>query len=108
MTQSGHHLGLGSNSIPARAYGMLGPSMRIKLGGLEGTHTQESAFGLVGIHGYPHNIARARLFDSDCAAYGTAASAGGHCRHDCARSHWSHNRVWRHATAADRRLYSGY
>jgi hypothetical protein len=25
MTQSGHHLGLGSNSIPVRAYGMLGP-----------------------------------------------------------------------------------
>ena len=27
---------------------------------------------------------------------------------DCARSHWGHNRVWRHATAADRRFYSGY
>ena len=66
MTQSGHHLGLGSNSIPVRAYGMLGlpwelPELPpwlilkwlsiakgIKLGGLEGAQTQESALGFVG------------------------------------------------------------
>ena len=65
LTQSGHHLGLGSNSIPVRAYGMLGlranPELLpwlnlkwlsiargIKLGGLEGAQTQELALGFVG------------------------------------------------------------